>query len=257
MKNESYEFIGEPDEAVGRLIAGLPRVEAPSDFEMRVRARIASGRKAGSSWLIPLVRIAVPAALLIAIGGYFGYYALYQNSPSANPAVVAVPEVKPAPQAETPTRDEVVAAVNTAPSPEVQEVGSESARQSPVPKRRTTDSGIDSADSALTQTEIITQPGRTNPSLQNLSPAEGGPGITPKDVLEQMGITASFTSDVWKVGAVQPNSMADKSGVKAGDIIEALNDQPLTKRTVLGRTFTGTSLRVRRDGHSIKLDLKH
>ena len=257
MERDSYKIVGDQNEAVGRLVAGLPRVEAPSDFEMRVRARIASGRTAGTSWRTPLSRVAVPAALLLAIGGYFGYFAFYQNAPYATPEIVTSPESRPLPSEPEPgPGDHVAAAPDTVPEPRAAERTNGSDRQPSAPRRSGTDDGIDTAESAVRQPQTFSQPGRANQAVQNLNPAEGGPGISPKDVFDTLGLRATFSSSAWKVGSVTPKSLADKAGVKAGDIIEALNDQPLTEKTVLGRTFTGTSMRVRRGGQIIEIDLK-
>lgn len=272
MGNESYEFVGEKDEAVRNLIAGLPRLEAPGDFDMRVRARIAAGRPAGTSWLTPLVRVAVPAALLLAIGGYLGYYALYQNVAtsepvagvrSTDPELMSKPDgegvVKPTDQqmsdsiAKQPANDRTDNRIDV--SPNTTDPSMDGRRKSGS-KVRNPGGGTYDEDLALREGHRLLPRGLDANMRRVTNVDAGGNGISPKDVFETIGVVASYTSDAWKVGSVTPNSMADKSGVKAGDIIEAINDQTLAEKTSLGRTFTSKSVRVRRDGRTIKLDLK-
>jgi C-terminal processing protease CtpA/Prc len=197
------------------------------------------------------------------VGGYFGYYALYQNS--AVPVAVTVPHSKPVEQPvasrpESETRVVAVANESTVSSSETRPAtGQKQDRYIPGSRTRGADDstgGFYDIGGGQVDPKRIFKRDQSTPSLQDLSPVEGGPGISPKDVLETFGIRADFDSTGWKVASVKPNSVAYKAGVKAGDIVEALNDQPLTDRTVLGRKVTGTSVRVRRDGQSIKLELK-
>ena len=83
------------NDPVSQLLGSLKRVEAPGDFDFRVKARIAAGRPVdrNKSWLPAVARFAVPLGLLLLIGGFFGYNALY--SPK-NIAVVPVVEKQPA-----------------------------------------------------------------------------------------------------------------------------------------------------------------
>ena len=50
--------------------------------------------------------------------------------------------------------------------------------------------------------------------------------------------------------------MAERSGLKAGDVVEAINDQNLTKRSTFDSKLKGKSLRVSRDGKSMQIELK-
>lgn len=261
MERDSYEFVGEKDEAVGRLLASLPRVEAPSDFEMRVRARIASGRSAGPSWLTPLVRVAVPAALLVAIGGYLGYYSFFQSQPGPPPVAVTQPETRPVPATDLPEDTSDPPANPSIAESSTPAFDRQSGNIRHGPQRGTDRTGDQTRtldDQALSVANPILQQGlnANTRAVANVDRSVSGAGVSAKEYFEAIGIRALFKSKTWKVGSVTANSLAEKAGVKAGDILEALNDETLTDKTSLGRTFTATSLRVRRDGQSIKLDLK-
>jgi len=64
MGNEEQKF--NEDESVSKLLGGLKRVDAPNDFDFRVRARIAEGKPEDTtvSWRLA-VRYAVPLVLLL------------------------------------------------------------------------------------------------------------------------------------------------------------------------------------------------
>jgi len=75
------------------------------------------------------------------------------------------------------------------------------------------------------------------------------------DILNLIGIKPAFTGSGWRAEAISAHSMAERVGVKVGDVIEAINDQPLGEKTVFGNKFDGKSLRVRRDGKPIQIEL--
>src|SRR5437870_4831992 len=84
------EQMSAADEKIVGLLAALSRVEAPNDFDFRVRARIAAGRPADTiAFRLPLaVRYGVPLALLIAVGTYFGFTRFYALNEANVPSVV-------------------------------------------------------------------------------------------------------------------------------------------------------------------------
>jgi S1-C subfamily serine protease len=81
--------------------------------------------------------------------------------------------------------------------------------------------------------------------------------IPVKEVLTIVGIKSAFTAEGWKAESISSNSIADHAGVKAGDVIEAINDQALTEKTAFGNKFNGKSLRVRRGGATMQIVLKN
>ena len=91
MREETnIERLTDGEKRVADLLNSLPRVAAPGDFDMRVRARIAQGRPEDRrSWIPRFAGVAVPAALAVAIGGYFAF------APSAPQAPVPVAEAVP------------------------------------------------------------------------------------------------------------------------------------------------------------------
>jgi hypothetical protein len=113
IKNNAGEF-GAGDERVAGLLSAMKRVEAPKDFDFKVRARIAAGRPATQPSLgIPVaVRYAVPLVLLVLIGAYFGFNAFYANKQVNVPAVAESAPPVAAPVAESPSNNIIVPTAN-------------------------------------------------------------------------------------------------------------------------------------------------
>src|SRR5436190_4917257 len=87
MANEEKNF--ENDE-INHLLGSLKRVDAPGDFEFRVRARIAAGRPAVRATLLPSFgKAAAMMLLLAAVAGYFGFRSY--RSPVVETSVISVP----------------------------------------------------------------------------------------------------------------------------------------------------------------------
>ena len=101
--------------------------------------------------------------------------------------------------------------------------------------------------------ESVTDPDRN----VNVANVDAGREIPIREVLEMLGVKADFASGGWTVLSTADNSIAARSGVRSDDVIEAFNDRDLTEGTTLKAGFAGKSLRVRRDGKQVTLDLKN
>lgn len=242
---------------VGKLLGTLARVEPPGDFDVRVRARIAAGRPARSRFL-PFVRMAVPAALLLAVGGYFGYTSLY--GPADVPAVAetrVIADPQPAVPAD-PGNDKVAVRpdeiVARAPSSNVssslapvrtpdtilppEEPGGGSLDFSFPTARRRLPRGLD-PDRVITNSNIS--------SDAKLSAAT---------VLRMLGVSASCSATGCRVGSVSANSVAGNSGVRPGDVIEAVDGTTLNENVTFSGQFSAANVRVRRNGSTMTISLR-
>ena len=244
MRDEDQKIMELVNDPVSKLLGGLKRVEAPGDFDFRVKARIASGRPVdrNKSWLPAAVRFAVPLGLLLLIGAFFGYKALY---PPSNIAFAPVVEKQPAD----------VALVAEAPPKEIVSVPAD---QIIAKSLETEPAGsVTKITSRQNEKRIVSsEPSSRPPGAGSVVRSVGISktlNMTAKDVLSFIGIEDDAS---WKVGSVKQNSMADRSGLKAGDVVEAINDQNLVDKSTFGSKFRSKSLRVNRDGKSIQIDLK-
>ena len=242
MGNEKLQN-SEEREPVAKLLAGLKRVEAPANFDFGVKARIAAGKPAEKRrFRIPaLVGNAMPLVLLLLVGAYFGFNAIYSTKDAYLPAVAEAPMTS-APQLPQPT-------VEVAPVPE----------QMAAVKKPDTIAPVADFPVKKPVTAPVARPG--GGSFDETS----GVGhkiyrntqIPAKDVLTLLGAKGSFGENGWKVEAPTANSLAERSGVQAGDVIEAINDQAVTEKTSFRSRSGIKSVRVRRDGKSIDIPLKN
>ena len=247
-------------EQVGELLSTLKRVDPPGDFDTRVRARIAVGQPVASSWPLVLARIGVPAAVLIALGGYFGWNALNQpvNVPAVAEVQVSAPAEQPPvqPQIERPgvepenllaTRDGS-SVVNSAPAGAVVRP-TDSVRPVGEPDGGSMDFGVSPSKRIL--------PRGLDPDreIKNANIA-GNAHSSARDVLVMLGISASCSASGCRVNSVAPNSVAGNSGIRAGDVIESVDGRPLNSASTFGGQFTAGSVRIRRDGGVVNVALR-
>lgn len=269
MENETLEIIGFEDEAMSKLLGSLKRVETPGDFDFSVRARIAAARPSRSSgtWLPASIRLALPLGLMLLVGGYFALNSLYSPEDINLPAIadgqpaVAAPAVIP-PQIESvpPAANEFIAyrgEIESA-TPAAKIGVNVSERRVPVRETNETPGG-GSIDFSLGVPRQKIYPKGLDPNVRATSSSknvEQNPPVSAKDILNSIGIDAAFNGSGWHVRSVSANNIAQRSGVKAGDLIEAMNDQTLDANTAFGGVFSGRSLRLRRDGASLTIVLK-
>lgn len=225
------------DDPVSRLLGSLKRVDAPNDFNFRVKARIASGHplESARSWLPASVRYAVPLVLLLFAGGYFALNALYTPVTVDAPVVASVPSEKITPVAETPSSiagapAESPSAVKTGENPAKPTVAavkeSEKNVLKPNPKADRPSGG--SLVMASNAGQTITANGVEPKTAGNNVP------VSPRDFLKSVGINVSLNGSRWLVLS------SGAAAVKAGDVIESVNSK------------TGL-LHILRDGKAIQV----
>ncbi len=252
MRNEEEKIEEFENDPVSRLLGGLKRVDAPGDFDFRVKARIASGRPVdrSTSWFPAAARFAVPLGLLLLIGGYFGFNGLYPAVDVDSPAVaeMKVAGIVPA----LPVSSDLPPALpanNVLPDRTSEKAPETVAKNEPAPKEK-----------RIGRTEPVLRPpgGYSKDISLGISdkPLERVTRISARIVLSQIGINASYSGSSWKVGSVKQNSRAERSGVKSGDVIEAVDGQNLTEKTTFENKSSSKSIRILRDGKSMQIDLK-
>lgn len=272
MVNESEN---KETKAVAGLLGTLPRVEAPNDFNFRVKARIAAGRPVRVSWLPTAARVAVPLGLVLSVGGYFGYRSIFQ--PAANDAVIvsnfnsaSAPQPQTTPEivsanittettgdsnsarltVKPPTVDDkTLSSIGPVTDPRVDLIGGD--------RRTTAKPRGGSIDESVKESKTIFPRGLNPHNRVLVKPRDfDGPGsITAKDLLTQFGADVVYSGNGWRIAAVKENSTAQKAGLKNGDVVEAINDQTLGEKTSFKGQFSGKSIRLKRDGATVTIDL--
>lgn len=261
--------MGPDDDNVSRLLSTLNRVEAPNDFDFRVKARIAAGRPAARRpfGLPAAVGYAIPLVLVMLIVVYFGFNALNANKTVNEPIVAGAPKVSSAPLTASPSNAEAIAHPITEERADgkkqelpVGQSGDNWAKKSPNKVSPSTRPGGGSMDEIQGVAPPPLRPRGFNTNLRPPSNSSGMDRTAPvqaQTFLNVFGMNGAFGDAGWKVESVTPDSLAARSGVKTGDVIEAMNDQALTEKTTFNGKYNAKSLRVRRDGTSIQIILKN
>ena len=260
------EELNRDEKAIADMLGTLPRVGVPGDFDFRVKARIAQGVPAvsGRSWLMSISRFAVPVVLLLVVGGYFGYRSMDASTHEVNVANEAKP-ASIAPIVETAVNTasvepskEVIAELAPVKPKEVDPAVNSAVPNSIVPVSNSANIRGGSIERGLGTSRSV-YPRGTDPNAKPpVMPKEfNQPGIvSAKDVLDLLGVEVVYSENGWRVAKVVENSTAQRAGLKTGDVVEAINDQPVGEKTTFKGRLTTKSMRVKRDDKSVEVDLQ-
>jgi len=276
MKDEmNTNFSADADDQISGLIAGLPRVSAPADFDLRLRGRIARQRSAVKTGF------RMPAALTYALGlgvvlvafGLFGLAYIYSGKvgdvPEVATAKTAAPITTTAPPTMTtpslpPTSNTVVppqsaltasSEMPAARKPDTATVQTHMAANtvkataSPAPTVEAV------ADAALRTAKKICPAGipcaepNSTPEMSAQSPVDNPHDA--KEVLAVLGVNAAFAGGKMLIGSVNAGSIAENAGLKAGDVVQSINDQAVNEGAKFAGSFKASVVRVLREGKVI------
>jgi membrane-associated protease RseP (regulator of RpoE activity) len=262
-KKLEMAFESTDEEKISELLARMPRAEAPADFGFRVKARIAEAKPINSRpmWLPTALKAAAPLGLAVFIGGYFAVTSLYQSDDAAPPqaaveTAIPAPISQPAPEAQAFTPPDVAAEIPEQVKPPVVQPIRQVAVRRVAAKRSvanapTLEDSSSGGSSYDISSAISKEPSPTQESAKTIdTPAKGTPA---GEVLTRIGVNALFGGNGWKAESVTPNTAASRAGVKAGDIIESVDDQDMTDLGSVAKPATGKKLRVKRDGKSVDI----
>jgi hypothetical protein len=253
------------EERVAELLGGLERVNAPENFESRVRSRL-SVAPTGSGGL-GFLKLAIPTAALAAIA-LFLFVSGYLNRDISDDVVVdsntlVVPETRTA--QEGAPNDRPAASQAQVPAQEqaaIQPVNSNalpvnSLRRKGVAADRSNDAPGSYDIGSNSNETIVTPPGfNTNSRPRgdaNMERQMRRPTIAVTDVLRYTGVNAEFRGGECVVNSVVSKSVAERVGVKAGDVIVSLNDIRLGSGTGFPSGVDLRSITVRRGGSTVVL----
>jgi membrane-associated protease RseP (regulator of RpoE activity) len=265
--NQEQDLIGVTDDErrVAEMLGSLKRVEAPGDFDARVRARIAQGRPSSSNgtWLPQWARYGVPLALVVVVGGYFAIDRYSRTTVNA-PAETARTEFT---QTAAPQAGNIAPPANTASTAAVpeSEPAMTAAREVTPAERRSkprTDTDGDTPGGgsfveAVKPGKRLLPKGIDPNAIQPGRPRDFDPNakIPVTEVLTVIGVKANFAGSNWTVESVVDHSAAGDAGIKPGDVIDTINEQKLSEKTAFNGKFTGRSIRVLRGGKPVMIDL--
>lgn len=285
MNRNNKEFRPEGEDEIGEMLSALPRVSAPANFEMHLKARIARRSTPSRSGFYSAMKVAAPASLLVAIAGFLFFSGVVMPDLKS---VVTVAESEAGSQPPVRVSEQIPASDFVASNASDTSVASDTNRQviasKPVPSgddvavrpayraenslRRAapvpatdTNSGGGSARMAVRVDRPVKQNSTTETPRMS-SPDKIAPGfernstVPVTDVLELLGIDALY-DDGWQVRSVDAVRAGARSGVKAGDVITALDGKAVVERSTL---LTGTTVRtvtVKRGETTVTLALRN
>ncbi|HEV8593425.1 MAG TPA: hypothetical protein VGQ55_15075 [Pyrinomonadaceae bacterium] len=265
LKEFEIEELNQDDGKVASMLGALKRVEAPADFDLQLKGRIARGAPATGSALAPWIRFAAIPGALGALALFLMFSGVFTFNSNSVPPVADLSQGKqetivpqPIPTVETRT---------TAPSiiEDTEDVADVKETVPVQPVQRTIRKPIDSrprgggsVERTLgVPTKVINPPG-INPEAVNTNQRPRGfesGGISIQSVLSAFGIDVEQAAEGWKVKAVSANSAGERSGIQTADLVEMVGDQAVKGKVSLpGRVFFD-SITLVRSGKRIVIKL--
>lgn len=278
-------------DAQTRLWQAIERFEpaaAPNDFNFRVKARIA-GRKPDDyrAPLFPLLRYVLPLGLVILISAAVVFNSVYfagsqnvaqiakTNSQTSiqteNPAIEPASFEQSAANVSLPTRvEKSLAEVSNRKTEQVgnktesknfegeTQAAAHKSLKNPQPKtsRNIEKNSGGSQVRASSLPRIFTPKGinPTEPS-ETLPNAGNTNSITAEQILSLLGIETTLENGKRQVKAIKQNSVAERSRIKVGDWVEAIDGEKLTNEPIRAKTIEGKKLTIVRGTEKLEIPL--
>jgi len=269
---------------VWQMIETLEKVGAPKDFNFRLKARIAAAKPSNfEPRLLPAFRYVLPLSLTVLIFAFVVFNGVYFVNDNTAPQVVEnnfqpviekqdAPVDSPIAQLDAPessTNEKSIEGVsNPSEQPKsaklsrdgLEFVAGRSPKRSPATTRKESvkDDFKGSRDSASTSSKVITPKGinldktiETSPISDNANP------LTAEQILSELGMEIVSENGNRKVKSVKQNSIAERSKIKVGDVIESIDGKKLTNEPVRGKTIGAKKINVVRNAEKIEILLRY
>ncbi|HVE57970.1 MAG TPA: hypothetical protein VNB22_14145 [Pyrinomonadaceae bacterium] len=267
------EILSADEQKIREMCCSLKKVDAPQDFDFKLKARIARTNPRDFQPRFGFAfRYAMPAlALIFVLGLLFAYNGGFWSSKDnqivaessigiTNPALPknTMTSNFSAPDDKNQTNSAILPANQE--SPEVTEKPQVADNNPRTPKKDSRENKKDSfngsKDFGFTP-DTPKQPNfNSNSLLPNPQDNEKASPMSVKDVLSINGIKADLENGKWTVRSVTANSLGESSGVRENDIIEAIDNQPLSAETVFNKTVNGEILVITRNGVKSQIKLR-
>ncbi len=270
------ENLSADEQKIREMCISLKKIAAPRDFDFKLKARIANSKASDFQPRFGFAfRYAVPALAMIFVLGFLAFNSGMFSSPKNNSALAGS-----APETKNPSLPQNTLVSATSDHQE-QEQPNENSRVLPVIQKNTKitegqqvakvdpqkskrifdkvkkDSFKGSKDSALTG-EKPKQPNiNSNNAPQSPIIIEKSIPHPVKELLAQFGINAVFENGKWVVRSVVQNGVAESSGVKESDIVEALDDQIISNDPISAKTLNFKNITVTRNGGKLEIKLRN
>lgn len=284
LSNKNGEILSLEDEKLRNLIGDLKRIDAPRDFDFRLKARIANSKSSDfKPRFLPVLRYVLPLSTILVIFAFFMVNALYfpdnlavsqvtedipqikseQINPPIIPSAIAqidiakgeksVAEDLPAKVENAKTEQSVKPSAN---KPQFIAVKSPTTvpKKNPIVKEVKNENGGGSRDSASSSPiNILPTDINLNSTPEKLSNGEIKQPSNTQEILSQLGIEAIYTDVGWLVKSIKKHSLAENADMKTGDLVEAINGKKLTDKLLNAETIVVKTLTIRRGEEKIEI----
>ena len=267
---------------VWQMIDGLRRVDAPNDFDFRVKAKIANAKPADfQPRFFPVLRYVLPLSLIVLVFGLLAFNTSFFFG-SNDASQVAGVDTPPTPEREISpvnsfssnqiaaanTTDETTALNIVNANVEVTENNQEekiaAVKLLPKPRPNAPKNNVvnkfdgGSRDSTVSEGTVQfplnldpNQTVKTSPNGNNSN------SVSVEEILNLLGVEVIKEGGNLKVKAVRENSSAERSDVKVGDVIEAINGVKLSAEPLRAKRIEVKKLTVARGAEKIVIVLQN
>lgn len=261
---------GSDEQKISQLLSDLKRVEAPKDFDFKLKARIANTRPEDlrPASLFPILKYALPLALFLVVGAGVIVNSSFNNpetplgveGPASVDTRASAPEsrnsVVPVSTPEVTAPDEgrvLERGPQLAVQPKTAPGGSKDFSD---PTDRTPPGSVNRALKPA-PTPVVPPEFRASNSDSSVAPSEMTPKpLSVQEALESIGIEAEFEDKKWTVKSVKNGTISGLMGVKAGDRLESIDGRVIDDKTVYkDGSFKVKTIRVRRGETAVDLEL--
>jgi hypothetical protein len=243
------------DRSLGELLRELNRVEAPNDFDFKVKARIANAdpREFKKRRLVPVY--VYPLVIVVIAGSAFLVSEFLPGQSPTVPEVVADSN-KTVPQQ---ANSGIQPGMEMPKQPEIA-TGNPPKAISPLANPGKSDADQTQPGGSITSGLGTSQPVlprgfNVNAVRKNVPIQPKDSNITVIDLMSFLGVESRFEGQSLKISSVKNGSVADKSGIKAGDIVEALENTPITPTIKLAARFEAKTLTINREGQHMQIKI--
>ena len=282
--NTEDESLSVGDIKIRQMIKNLPRVDAPKDFDFRLKARIANAKpNSFQPRFLPVLRYVLPLSVVVLVftfviinGVYFGgnnqtaenFQPIQVENKITKDSQTLSPEVAKAPFETAPDKDiadsgESKVRVKKKESIPVGEtslvaVKSQKKPQPELLKVKEADEGGGSRDNTVTPPKVITPKGIPSNDLVEVSPNnENKNDILTKQMLLPLGIEIVSINGKRRVQYVKKESIAERSGVKVGDLVEMIDGEKVSGDAVHDKKLEGKQITVLRGTEKVEITFEN
>jgi hypothetical protein len=267
------EILTADERKLSALLGGLKRVEAPKDFDFKLKARIAAVSPVDErkTSIFPALRYVLPLFLVVLLSGFA---ALRIFAPSDAPQPVTATEtfqqsnkteIAVLNMQETPIVPDGLtekdfntnkAATISVKVPKERNNTKQTLAVIKSPEKRGSKQDIKLKNAFGGDYERTTRHSRViNESVSASPNSNQGGKLTIREVLSEIGIEVEFVGANCKVKSVREGTAARIANFQPGDLIETIDDKQFSSETVFSQSVSGKVFRVVRAGKQIVIDL--